>query len=164
MLRALVPVDGSSNSLCAVRHVIKLVDDREPLEIHLLNVQPPITGDVTAFVSKEDVHGFHLDEAHKCMKRARELLNEAGLHYTKHVYVGHAAQVIATVAKELRCDKVIMGTHGYGTIRQLMMGSVSHAAIHHMDPRIPVTLVKEGYGTASDHRARSASLAEAGSR
>ena len=49
MLKALVPVDGSSNSLCAVRHVIKLVQDREPLNIHLLNVQPPFRGDVTSF-------------------------------------------------------------------------------------------------------------------
>ena len=38
MLKALVPVDGSSNSLCAVRHVIRLFQDREPLEIHLLNM------------------------------------------------------------------------------------------------------------------------------
>ena len=156
MLRALVPVDGSSNSLCAVRHVIKLVQDREPLEIHLLNVQPPIRGDVTAFVAKEDVQGFHIDEGHKCLKRACELLDEAGMHYTTHIYVGHAAQVIAEVAKELGCDKVIMGTHGYGTVRQLLMGSISHAAIHQLDPGIPVTLVKDGYGSATARRAPAA--------
>ena len=159
MLKALVPVDGSNNALCAVRHVIKLIQDREPLEIHLLNVQPPFHGDVTSFVAKEDVQGFHLDEAHKAMKRACELLNEAGLHYTKHVYVGHAAEVIAECAKELGCDKVIMGTHGRGTITQLMMGSVSHKAIHLLDPNIPVTLVKEGYGTTA--RASRAAAAEA---
>jgi nucleotide-binding universal stress UspA family protein len=159
MLKALVPVDGSSNALCAVRHVIRLVQDREPLDIHLLNVQPPFHGDVTSFVAKEDVQGFHLDEAHKALKRACEMLNEAGLHYTKHVYVGHAAEVIAECAKELGCDKVIMGTHGRGTITQLMMGSVSHKAIHLLDPNIPVTLVKEGYGTTE--RASRAAAAEA---
>jgi nucleotide-binding universal stress UspA family protein len=160
MLKALVPVDGSSNALCAVRHVIKLVQDREPLDIHLLNVQPPLHGDVTAFVSKEAVHGFHLDEAHKAMQRACELLNDAGLHYTKHVYVGHAAEVIADVARELACDKVIMGTHGYGTVKQLMLGSISHKAIHLLDPNIPVTLVKEGYDGAA-HRARAYAAATA---
>jgi nucleotide-binding universal stress UspA family protein len=149
MLKALVPVDGSNNSLCAVRHVIKLAEDREPLEIHLLNVQPPFHGDVTSFVAKEDVEGYHLDEAHKALHRACELLNEAALHYTKHVYVGHAAEVIAEVAKELGFDKVIMGTHGYGTVKQLMMGSISHKAIHLMDPDIPVTLVKDGYGVGA---------------
>src|SRR5687768_17961453 len=65
MLKALVPVDGSGNSLCAVRHVIKLVQDREPLEIHLLNVQPPLPGDVTSFVAKNNVRDFHLEEGEK---------------------------------------------------------------------------------------------------
>jgi nucleotide-binding universal stress UspA family protein len=161
MLKALVPVDGSSNSLCAVRHVIKLTQDREPLEIHLLNVQPPFRGDVTSFVAKQDVEGFHLDEGHKCLKRARELLDEAGIHYTTHIYVGHAAQVIAEVAKELGCDKVIMGTHGYGTVRQLLMGSISHAAIHQIDASIPVTLVKDGYGSTAARRAPAAASASA---
>jgi hypothetical protein len=41
MLKALVPVDGSTNSVVAVRHVMLLVKGRERLEIHLLNVQPP---------------------------------------------------------------------------------------------------------------------------
>lgn len=148
MLKALVPVDGSDNSLCAIRHVIKLIRDREPLEVHLLNVQPPLHGDVTTFVSGEAVKGFHLDEANKALKRACELLDEADVSYTKHIVVGHVAEVIAAWAKKLGCDKVIMGTHGRGTITQLLMGSVSHAAIHQMDPRIPVTLVKQGYGAA----------------
>jgi nucleotide-binding universal stress UspA family protein len=127
----------------------------------LLNVQPPFRGDVTSFVAKEDVEGFHLDEGHKALQRAQELLQEAGLHYTAHIYVGHAAQVIAECAKELHCDKVIMGTHGRGTVTQLLMGSISHAAIHQLDPGIPVTLVKEGYGDASDRRAPTAASARA---
>jgi nucleotide-binding universal stress UspA family protein len=164
MLKALVPVDGSSNSLCAVRHVIKLVQDREPLEIHLLNVQPPLHGDVTSFVSKENVRGFHLEEGEKALSRACELLRAAGIPFTKHVYVGQAAQVIAEVARELRCDKVIMGTHGRGTITQLLMGSVSHEAIHQMDPEIPITLVKDGYSAAvgASASSRTASAASGG--
>ena len=149
MLKALVPVDGSSNALCAVRHIIKLVQDRELLEIHLLNVQPPLHGDVTAFVAKENVRTFHLEEGEKALQRACELLNEAGIAFTKHVYVGPTAQVIAECAHELRCDKVIMGTHGRGTITQLLMGSVSHEVIHRMNPDIPITLVKDGYGAAA---------------
>jgi nucleotide-binding universal stress UspA family protein len=166
MLKALVPVDGSSNSLCAVRHAIKLVQDREPLEVHLLNVQPSLHGDVTSFVSKENVREFHLEEGEKALAKACELLREAGIPFTKHVYVGQPAQIIAELARELRCDKVIMGTHGRGTITQLLMGSVSHEAIHQMDPEIPITLVKDGYSAtiAVDTPARGAGAASSGGR
>ena len=145
MLKALVPVDGSQNSICAVRHVIKLIQDREPLEIHLLNAQPPVRSDVTTFVPEKAVQEFHLEEGRKALKPACDLLDAAGVPYTPHIFVGHAADVIAQCASKLNCDKVIMGTHGYGTITQLLLGSVSHKAIHQIDPRIPVTLVKQGY-------------------
>jgi nucleotide-binding universal stress UspA family protein len=147
MLKALVPVDGSENALSAVRHVIKLIQDREPLEVHLLNAQPPLRSDVTAFVPEKSVHDFHIEEGQKALRAACELLDAAGIPYKTHIFVGHAADVIAECARKLDCDKVIMGTHGYGTITQLLLGSVTHKAIHQIDPRIPVTLVKRGYSS-----------------
>jgi nucleotide-binding universal stress UspA family protein len=161
MLKALVPVDGSSNALCAVRHVIKLVQDREPLDIHLLNVQPPLHGDVTAFVADGNVKAFHREEGEKALRRACELLTEAGLPFTKHVYVGQAAEVIADCAGEMRFDKVVMGTRGRGTFAQLLMGSVTHEAIHRMSPDIPVTLVKDGYRTPTSGKAAPSEMAAA---
>ena len=142
MLKALVPVDGSANSLSAVRHVIKLVSDREPLEIHLLNVQPPLHGDVTMFIGSKVVKDYHEEEAAKALAPACRLLDERGVPYTRHVVVGHAAHEIAVWAHKLHCDKVIMGTRGLGAVTQLLTDSVTHAAIHEMDPAIPVTLVK----------------------
>ena len=142
MLKALVPVDGTGNSLGAIRHVVKLVQEREPLEIHLLNVEPRLSRDISRFLSKDILDVYRHEEAEKAFAPARALLDAAGIAYTEHVLVGHAAHVIADLAKKLHCDKVIMGTHGYGTVTQLMLGSVSHEAIHMMDPEIPVTLVK----------------------
>jgi nucleotide-binding universal stress UspA family protein len=142
MLKALVPVDGTGNSLGAIRHVVKLVQEREPLEIHLLNVEPHLPGHISRFLSKDVLDVYRHDEAEKAFAPARALLDAAGIAYTEHMLVGHAAHVIADLAKKLHCDKVIMGTHGYGTVSQLLLGSVSHEAIHMMDPEIPVTLVK----------------------
>lgn len=143
MLTALVPIDGSSSSLAAVQHVLKLVRDGEQLQIHLLNVQPPLHGDVTTFVSASAVRSYHDDEAAKALAPARAVLDAAGVSYQVHAFVGHAAQVIAESAKKLGCDKVIMGTRGLGAMSQLLLGSVTHEAIHRMDPSIPVTLVKK---------------------
>jgi nucleotide-binding universal stress UspA family protein len=102
-------------------------------------------GDVTTFVAKSSIHDFQREQGHKALATACALLDETGVRYTKHIFVGHPGHVIAECAGKLRCDKVIMGTRGYGTITQLLLGSVTHDAIHRMDPRIPVTLVKGGY-------------------
>jgi nucleotide-binding universal stress UspA family protein len=142
MLKALVPVDGSASALSAIRHVIKLVHDREPLEIHLLNVQPPLKSDVTRFVNGSVVRAYHEEKAREALAPASRLLDEAGLAYASHIFVGHVPETIATCAQTLHCDKVIMGTRGLGTVTQLLLGSVTHAVIHLMDPGIPVTLVK----------------------
>jgi nucleotide-binding universal stress UspA family protein len=88
------------------------------------------------------VDDYRHEEAEKALAPARALLDAAGIAYTQHQIVGHAARCIAEQATKLQCDKVIMGTHGFGTITQLLLGSVSHEAIHLMDPAIPVTLVK----------------------
>ena len=42
-----------------------------------------------------------------------------------------------------------MGTHGRGTVAQALLGSVSHEAIHQMDPHIPVILVKPDHHAAT---------------
>jgi len=142
MLKALVPVDGSPCSLAAVRHVIKLVQDREPLEIHLVNAQAPLHGDVSTFVDATLIREYHEEEAAKALAPACDLLAGAGIAFERHVVTGHAARVIAECATTLGCDKVVMGTRGLGPVTQLLLGSVTHEAIHRMDPAIPVTLVK----------------------
>ena len=146
MLKALVPVDGSANSLGAIRHVIKLVQAREPLEIHLLNVQAPLKSDVTTFISGSVVKAYHEEKAREALAPAARLLDEAGLSYASHIVVGHIPETIAAWALSLQCDKVIMGTRGLGTVTQLLLGSITHAVIHYMDPGIPVTLVKARVG------------------
>ena len=148
MRKALVAVDGSGNSLAAVRHVIRLVQSRESVEVHVLNVQPPLHLNLTLFVSRSVIRSYHEDEAAKALAPARELLDRAGVSYTVHVVVGHPGQAIAECAKRLNCDTVIMGTRGLDAAARMMLGSVSNEAIRAMDPRIPVTLVKNTLATA----------------
>ena len=146
MLKALLAIDGSGHSLGAVKHATKLVHDREPLEVHLLNVQPPMHHDVTMFISGDAVKDFHKEEGDKALAAARRVLDDAGVPYTPHVVVGHTAEAIAAWANRLRCDKVIRGTRGHGAVTHFLLGSVTQKTIHLMDPNIPVTLVNVGYG------------------
>lgn len=156
MRRILIAVDGSGHALEAVRHVIALVRDGRPSDVHLIHVQSPLTGDVTAFVSRDAVRDFHMDEARSAMRNAREMLDRAGIAYAVHIHIGYAAPIIAECARDLRCSLVVMGTHGFGKIAHWLVGSVSRETVHLIDPTIPVTLVKAG--RAQTHPPRSPAL------
>jgi len=140
MLKVLVPVDGSENSLRALERIAAMLRERGPLEVHLLNVQPPLGGDVTTFVASATVKDYHREEGEKVLAPARALLDRLGVSYKPHITVGPAGESIAGFAKKLGVDTIVMGTRGFGGIKGALLGSVSTEVIRHAD--VPVTLVK----------------------
>jgi nucleotide-binding universal stress UspA family protein len=141
MLKILIPVDGSESSRRAAKHVVDLAQGLEPVDIHILNVQPPImSGQVRMFVGQDVIDQYHKEESALALKPVRELLDQAGITYTAHSAVGHIAETIARIARDLHCDLIVMGTRGMSPIRNLVLGSVATQLIHLAD--IPVTLVK----------------------
>ncbi len=140
MLKALVPVDGSENADRAVHHVVKLIRDREPLEVHLMNVQAPFHGDVSTFVGKKTLDDYHREQGEQALASAKRILDEAGVKYAVHISVGPAAETIIEFSRRLKVDKIVMGTRGLGGLAGLLLGSVATEVIKLAD--VPVTLVK----------------------
>lgn len=140
MQKILAPVDGSSNSLRAVDHVVRLARECGPLEIHLLNVQPALPGDIATFVPKEELSRYHYDQGMQELASARKRLDDAGIPYITHIGVGDIAETIAGYVREKKIDRVVMGTRGMGSIANLLLGSVAAKVISLVE--VPVTLVK----------------------
>jgi nucleotide-binding universal stress UspA family protein len=142
MPKLLVPVDGSENALRAVDFVIKKAGwYREPVEIHLLNVQPPIvSGNVTMFISQDQLNDYYQEEGLKALESARAKFDGAQVPYKHHILVGDPAETITRFAREQGCDQILMGTRGLGAIGSLLLGSVATKVIHLAD--VPVLLVK----------------------
>ncbi len=141
MLKALIPVDGSANSDRAVQHVIAMVKGREPMEIHLLNVQEPADNwELKRFMPQSEIEAMQESRGGDSLASARELLDKAGIRYTPHVLIGPVAETIARFASEQGCDKIVMGTSGSTSLGTPLLGSVATKAIHLAD--VPVTLVK----------------------
>ena len=142
MQRILLPVDGSEAALRAVDHVLKKVGlFKEPSEVHLLNVQLALRQGVTEFVSQKQLDSYHHDEGIKDLASARAKLDAAKLPYQFHIGVGEEpAAVIAHYAQDKKCDQVVMGTRGLGSVAGILLGSVTIKVIHLVD--IPVLLVK----------------------
>ncbi|HEX6829599.1 MAG TPA: universal stress protein [Burkholderiales bacterium] len=141
MLKVLVPVDGSETSLRALEHLIGTLHWlKDAAEIHLINVQYPLHGDVSVFVDKEQIRQFHQDEGLKALAAAREKLDAGGVGYVHHIGIGDPAHVIAHYAREKAIDQIVMGTRGLGAVAGLLLGSVAAKVIHLADA--PVLLVK----------------------
>jgi nucleotide-binding universal stress UspA family protein len=141
MLKVLVAVDGSECSLHAVAHAIKRASTaKDQYQIHLVNVQHPVHGSVSAFVDAGQIKQYHQDEGMKALDPARALLDTAKLDYEHHLFVGEPAEVVTRFAREQNYDEIIIGTRGLSGVSSLLMGSVATKIVHHAS--MPVVLVK----------------------
>jgi nucleotide-binding universal stress UspA family protein len=43
---------------------------------------------------------------------------------------GHAAATIAEIAEEIGADLIVVGTHGYGRVAEMLLGSVTQGLLH----------------------------------
>ena len=140
-MKLLLAVDGSDCSNRAVDYLIKLLKSyKDGVELHLLNVQGPVSGNVSSFISGDAINKFHQEEAMKELQGAMRKLDAAKVTYRHHIGVGEPAEVIAGYAGEKGCDQIIMGTRGMGSVSNLVLGSVATKVIH-LAP-VPVLLVK----------------------
>ena len=138
--KVLVPVDGSTHAERAVAFAISLAKLGQAREIHLLNVQPPLTGDVAAFIDKPTRDDYHRDEAEKSLAGARKLLGDAGVPFKEHICVGRPGPSIVAFTGKLDCGQVVMGTHGLGGAMTFVLGSVAQDVVR--DSMVAVTVVK----------------------
>ena len=141
--RVLLAVDGSEGAGQAVRQLLSLAGNlRQPedLDVHVLNVQRPVSGDVSRFVPGGTIEDYYRERSAKTLEPARELLRSVGLKFTEHRRVGDPGPSIAGMANELGCDLIVMGTRGLGTHTAAPLGSVARATAEHATK--PLLLVK----------------------
>jgi nucleotide-binding universal stress UspA family protein len=106
----LLPCDGSSNALLAVRHAVDAFRRGDVRRVHLLNVQPPFSANVARHVSRDLRADYHRESADDALAEALQLLGAAGVPHHVHKEVGDKARCIADAARRLQCDRIVIGT------------------------------------------------------
>lgn len=140
MKSILVAVDGSETSDRAVQHAIDLIASGSAAELHLINVQPALSGAVAAFVSRDQIDQHHREEGEKALASAVALTKKAGVSAKVHIGVGRQGEVVADFARKLDAGLVVLGTRGHTGLAGVLLGSVAQDVIAHS--KVPVTLVK----------------------
>jgi nucleotide-binding universal stress UspA family protein len=139
MLKVLIPVDGSTNALRAVRHAMAEYQRHHELELHLLNVQPHLSRHIGRFVSRSDREGWQHDRAEVASASARALLLQAGLPHQVHWAVGERAAEICRSAERLGVHHIVMGTARKSSITRMLEDSVTSRVLEATS--VPVEVV-----------------------
>ena len=140
-MKILVAVDGSDISLRAVKFVIGLNRElAKPAKVTLLAVDPPPFPGVETRIGAAATRQLHEESLQRCLKDARRSLSRAKLELDERGEIGEIAPTILSVAKKERVDLIVLGSHGRGGVRGMLLGSVSSKVIAQSD--IPVTIVR----------------------
>jgi len=106
----------------------------------VFTVQPILPPRARAAVGKEIVDNYYAEESEKVLAPVSKFLLRHGIDARSTWKVGHAGESIAKLAESGKFDLLVMGSHGHGTLVNLVMGSVATKVLAHC--KVPVLLVR----------------------
>lgn len=139
MMKILLPVDGSANSLQAARHVVNRFLGESAMEVHLLHVRAPLSQYISRFIGRRDRESFHKDQAERALAPARALLNQFGVPHAEHVELGDRAATIHRLAQRLKVNQIVLGTARKNSITRMLEDSITNQVLE--IAQVPVEVV-----------------------
>lgn len=135
----LTGIDFSDSSAGAMYHALTLAE-RLGAVLHLVHITP-----MNANLAAPTDLGLNVPaefrealEARQRLERLRAMLGNK-VSVELHVRMGDAVSGIIELARELRPDMIVVGSHGLGAVMRLLMGSVSTQLVRQSP--VPVLVV-----------------------
>jgi nucleotide-binding universal stress UspA family protein len=130
-LKILFAVDGSDFTIRAANFLATHFDwFRAAPELQLLHVEPPMPSGF-ALVQAERILGhealdsYYREESQAALAAAENILRAKNIPFQSAYTVGVAAHEIRAWAEQNKADLIVMGSHGHGALKNLLMGSVA---------------------------------------
>ncbi len=140
-MKILVTVDGSDISSRALKFALKLAKQSATgSSVTVLHVDPPVFPGVERRIGKEAVQAYHADNHAHAFKAARKALGRTQVPVEEVSAIGEIATTILAVAAKRKTDLLVMGSHGRGAVKGVLLGSISSKVI--AQTTIPVTIVR----------------------
>jgi nucleotide-binding universal stress UspA family protein len=141
-MKILVAIDGSPRAHATLESLVKRIDwFRERPTITLIYVHPPLPYGVAAsWVGKDTVQRYYDEESDQVFAAARAFLDDKAIPHETVKKVGDPAHEIVSYASAGGADLVVMGTHGYTALTNLVMGSVATKVL--ASSNVPVLILR----------------------
>ncbi|MCP9448265.1 MAG: universal stress protein [Nitrospira sp.] len=131
-MKLLLAVDGSDHSYEAVRALRYLSRADELHIVHVLDVPTPAYPSMIPEVTREfyeTTERSMREEGTRLVERIVSLLPMEVGPVTKHLVIGSPADQIIALAEQYKVDLVLLGTRGFGPIKERLLGSVAHRVL-----------------------------------
>lgn len=136
----MIAVDGSAESLQAVRQALALIERGLRAEVALVNVQEAASLLELATQDSDAIAAAAVEAGEHLMAQAAALLDAAGVGYSMEVVLGEPSTALVDLAEQINADLVLLGARGMGAVESALVGSVSKAVISRCSQ--PVLIVR----------------------
>lgn len=125
-MKILIAVDGSRHTKRMLAYLTAHDEVFGPSHSYtVLTAVSPVPARAAAALTTDMLKGYYDSEAESVLKPIRTFLDKQGVKADFVKKNGVAADVIAAVAEKGKFDLLMMGSHGHGTVGNLVMGSVA---------------------------------------
>ena len=139
MKQILIPVDGSPNSLFAVRQVISEFMEDSAMEIHLLNVQTKFSQHIGKFISGGEMNAWYIEKSEEALAPACSLLQQHSIPHATIFKTGDCAKVIVNEAHRLHCHHIVMSMARKNSLTRMLENSTINQVLELT--KVPVEVV-----------------------
>lgn len=137
--RILVGIDGSENSLEALKEAVHLAEAYQS-KLFLVNVQPSYNFFHTRlFINDELIKEYQKEMFMEATKYAADFMQAQKVDHELVLRIGDPTQQICKLAKELSVQYIVIGSRGIGLIKGTVLGSVSNGVLH--ESQVPVLII-----------------------
>ncbi|WP_298835151.1 universal stress protein [uncultured Piscinibacter sp.] len=106
----------------------------------VLNTVAPVPPRAAAVIDRDTLKSYYAESSEAVFKPIRAFFKKQGIEAEFIGKVGHAPEVIAKTADSGKYDLLVMGSHGHGSLGNLVMGSVATKVLSAC--KTPVLLVR----------------------
>ena len=121
--KILVPLDGSKYSEKALQRACDLVDafDSKIILIYVVEKSAPIN-----LLDRKEYLELLRKFGNKVLNNATSVLSKRGITGKKILKEGNIVNEIEKIVKSEKCDLIIVGNKGLGSVARFLLGSVSN--------------------------------------